>query len=147
MAPEKILTDCLDRLASTVLIDSYGERALYYNPGRKLKRGVYILTIKEKDGPNDKSSRLDREKVYRLNIGIRKSTFLKLFGVLPNRPGKGETVGMDVDFSLPDRILPHPVYAWMGWICVLNPSKATFETLKPLIAEAYEYAKEKYGKR
>lgn len=147
MAPEKILTDCLDRLAGTVLIDSYGERALYYNPDRKLKRGVYILTIKEKDGPNDKSSRLDREKVYRLNIGIHKSTFLKLFGVLPNRPGKGETVGMDVDFSLPDRILPHPVYAWMGWICVLNPSEATFETLKPLITEAYEYAKEKYGKR
>lgn len=88
MAPEKILTDCLDQLAGTVLIDSYGERALYYNPGRKLKRGVYILTIKEKDDPNDKSSRLDREKVYRLNIGIRKSTFLKLFGALPNRPGK-----------------------------------------------------------
>lgn len=35
----------------------------------------------------------------------------------------------------------------MGWICVLNPSEAAFETLKPLITEAYEYAKEKYGKR
>lgn len=111
MTPEKILTDCPDRLTGTVPIDSYGERALYYNPGHKLNRGVYILTIKEKDSPNDKNSRLDSEKVYRLNIGIRKSTFLKLFGVLPNRPGKGETVGMDVDFSLPDRILPHPVYA------------------------------------
>lgn len=142
-----VLTDCLNRLTGTILMDSYGERALFYNPGRKLKRGVYVLTIKEKDGPNDKSSRLDREKVYRLNIGICKSTFLKLFDVLPNRPGKGETVGMDADFSLPDRILPHPVYAWMGWICVLNPSEATFETLKPLITEAYEYAKEKYGKR
>lgn len=142
-----ILTDCLNRLTGTILTDSYGERALFYNPGRKLKRGVYILTIKEKDGPNDKSSRLDREKVYRLNIGIRKSTFLKLFGTLPERPGKGETVDMDADFSLPDRILPHPVYAWMGWICVLNPTQATFETLKPLITEAYEYAKEKYGKR
>lgn len=111
MAPEKILTDCPDRLAGTVPIDSYGERALYYNPDHKLNRGVYILTIKEKDSPNDKNSRLDCEKVYRLNIGIHKLTFLKLFGVLPNRPGKGETVGMDVDFSLPDRILPHPVYA------------------------------------
>lgn len=147
MTPEMVLTDCLNRLTGTILTDSYGERALFYNPGRKLKRGVYILTIKEKDGPNDKSSRLDREKVYRLNIGIRKSTFLKLFGTLPERLGKGETVGMDVDFSLPDRILPHPVYAWMGWICVLNPSEATFETLNPLITEAYEYAKEKYGKR
>lgn len=29
----------------------------------------------------------------------------------------------------------------------MNPSEAAFETLKPLITEAYEYAKEKYGKR
>ncbi len=32
----------------------------------------------------------------------------------------------------------------MGWICVLNPSEQMFENLKPLIDEAYEYAKEKY---
>ncbi|WP_330548566.1 DUF6194 family protein [Bacilliculturomica massiliensis] len=46
-----------------------------------------------------------------------------------------------------NQILPHPVYAWMGWICSLNPSEKTFEELKPLIQEAFEYAKEKYKKR
>ncbi len=35
----------------------------------------------------------------------------------------------------------------MSWICCLNPSEETFERLKPLIAEAYEYAKEKFLKR
>lgn len=31
--------------------------------------------------------------------------------------------------------------------CALNPSEETFERLKPLIREAYEYAKEKFVKR
>ncbi len=83
MDPEKILNDCRDLLDGTVSVDSYGERALYYNPCGKLKRGIYILTIKEKDGPNDKSSRLDRDKIFRLSIGVRRSTFVRLFGSLP----------------------------------------------------------------
>ena len=51
------------------------------------------------------------------------------------------------DFSELDRLLPHPVYAWMGWICALNPSRQTFEALKPLIGESYEHARENYAKR
>ena len=35
----------------------------------------------------------------------------------------------------------------MSWLCVLNPSEDTFETLKPYIQETYEYAKEKFAKR
>lgn len=54
---------------------------------------------------------------------------------------------MPYDFSQLDRLLPHPVYAWMGWVCTLNPSCQTFEELKPLIEESYEYAREKYAKR
>ena len=71
----------------------------------------------------------------------------KLFGAVPQRPGAGGIVEMDYDFSTVDRFLPHPVYAWMGWLCVLNPSEKTFEDLKPYIQEAYEYAKEKFSKR
>ena len=33
--------------------------------------------------------------------------------------------------------MPHPVYGRMHWICVVNPSEATFETLMPSLAEAY----------
>ena len=38
------------------------------------------------------------------------------------------------DFSQRDRILPHPVYGWMCWIAVLNPSHETFEEVKPLLS-------------
>ncbi|WP_285826033.1 DUF6194 family protein [Schaedlerella arabinosiphila] len=44
-------------------------------------------------------------------------------------------------------MLPHPVYAWMGWVSVLNPSNQTLEQLKPLIQEAYEFSAEKFEKR
>lgn len=147
MTPNEILTDCLRHLEGTVCVKSWGETGIFYNPDQKLKRGVYILTIKEKDGENDTSSNLDREHVYRVNLGVRKDTFINMFGSIPKRPGKGQAVDMDVDFTETDQIMPHPVYAWMGWICSLNPSEQTFEKLKPLIREAYAYAVEKYAKK
>ncbi len=147
MKPDEILQYCLDNLEGTVMVSSWGEKGIFYNPGNLLKRGVYVLTVKEKDGDNDKSSRLNREDIYRVNIGVRKNTFIKLFGKIPGRPGKGGIVDMDYDFSATGEILPHPVYAWMGWICALNPTEQLFEELKPYIQESYEYAKEKFKKR
>ncbi len=58
-----------------------------------------------------------------MNMGVRKGTFIKLFEAVPKRPGAGGIVEMDYDFSAVDQILPHPVYTWMGWISVLNPSE------------------------
>ena len=144
MKSQEILNYCLENLDGTVLVNSWGEKGIFYNPDNKLKRGIYILTIKEKDGENDKNSKLNRENIYRVNLGVRKETFCNMFGSIPKRPAKGGVVDMDYDFTQTNKIIPHPVYAWMSWICSLNPSKETFEELKPLIAEAYEYAKEKY---
>lgn len=147
MTPDEILRYCLETMDGVVLVDSWGEQGVFYNPGGRLKRGVYVLTVKEKDGANDKSSGLDREGIFRVNLGLRRSTFARLFGPLPQRPAKGCTVDMDCDFSSINVLLPHPVYGWMGWACVLSPSEERFEEWKPLIWEAYEYAKEKYAKR
>ncbi len=147
MTADEILKYCLDNLEGTVLVDSWGERGIFYNPANKLKRGVYILTVKEKDGENDNSSDLNRKDIYRVNLGVRKSTFKMMFGIIPKRPCKGGIVDMNYDFKVTDQILPHPVYAWMGWICSLNPTEKTFSELKPYIQEAYEYAKEKYSKK
>ena len=147
MKPEQILDYCLSSLDGTVLVDSWGEKGVFYNPGHVLKRGVYILTVKEKDGDNDKASNLNRVDAFRVNLGVRKATFQKLFGKVPARPAAGCVVDMDYDFTAFDKIIPHPVYAWMGWISVLNPSDHTFEQLKPLIQEAYEFSVEKFKKR
>ncbi|MCI8491081.1 MAG: hypothetical protein HFJ04_12735 [Lachnospiraceae bacterium] len=146
MTPDKILEYCLMQLEDTVLVNSWGEKGIFYNPQNKRKRGVYVLTVKEKDGENDKSSDLNREHIYRVNLGIHKDTFIKMFGFIPKRPPKGGVVDMSYDFSAVNQLIPHPVYGWMGWICVLNPSEKMFEELKPLVREAYEYAREKYNK-
>ena len=143
---DDILNYCLKNLKGTILIETWGERAVFYNPGNTLKKGVYVLTIKEKDGENDKASGLNRKNIFRVNLGLRKETFIKLFGEIPARPAAGKTVDMNYDFEKTDEILPHPVYAWMGWISILNPDKKTADTLVPFINEAYSYAKEKFEK-
>jgi hypothetical protein len=56
-------------------------------------------------------------------------------------------VGTGHDFTALDQLLPHPVYAPMSWVCVLNPSVATFEAVRPLLAEAYQLAVSRYAKR
>ncbi|MEY8404305.1 DUF6194 family protein [Oscillospiraceae bacterium 44-34] len=147
MEAEQILNWCLEHLEGTVLMNSWGETGVFYNPGHVLKRGIYVLTIKEKDGKNDQASQLDRPGMYRVNLGPRKQTYVNLFGSVPKRPPKGGVVELEMDFAQTDILLPHPVYAWMGWVCTLNPSKHTFEELKPLILESYEFAKEKFAKR
>lgn len=147
MEPKAVLDYYLSNLPGTVLVESWGEKGVFYNPGGRLKRGVYVLTVKEKDGANDRGSNLDRAGVYRVNLGLRKTTFFRLFGDLPSRPSAGRTVEMSCNFAALNVLLPHPVYAWMGWACVLNPSEQTFEELKPLIGEAYQLAREKSLKR
>lgn len=54
---------------------------------------------------------------------------------------------MDSNFQDIDIILPHPVYAWMSWIAVLNPGSDTFEHVKPLIDETCNLALNKWKKK
>ncbi|OGO56469.1 MAG: hypothetical protein A2V85_03750 [Chloroflexi bacterium RBG_16_72_14] len=73
-------------------------------------------------------SNLARPGVYRLNIGVGRTTFKRLVGSTT-----------DPDYAELDRVIPHPVYAKQHWVAILNPSRRTFdEVVKPLIAEAYE---------
>ncbi|RNC90787.1 MAG: hypothetical protein ED558_16960 [Oricola sp.] len=128
-------------------VEAWGETSYFFNPGGALARGTYLATIKQKDGPNDRASDLDRDGVWRLNIGVGKRRFQAMFGALPTRPPKGETVKGSWDFAAIDRIVPHPVYGWMGWVAVLCPSEPTFKACKPLIAEAHDRAAASFRRR
>ncbi len=125
---------------------NWGERALFYNPNRRLPKGIYFLTFKERDGANDHASRIGADE-YRLNIGISKRAFVERFGDIPNRPSAGDVVNSGHDFTQSDVVTPHPVYGWMCWIAVKNPSPETLERLKPLLAESYQIAMGKFKKR
>lgn len=147
MNSDYIIKLCLERYEGTILVKAWGEDNIFYNPDRLLKRGVYVMTIKEKDGDNDTSSLLNREGIYRVNTGISKKSYIEKFGAVPQRPLAGGIVDVDYDFDEQNIIMPHPVYAWMSWICVLNPTKDTFDEFLNYIDESYELAKKKFEKR
>jgi len=146
-----IIKDIIERIEKdfegVVPKPSWGETSLFYNPGRLLPNGVYFCTLKEKNGENDKASGLDREGVFRLSIGITKETFEKHFGSRPKRPPKGGVINATHDFTAQNELMPHPIYGWMSWVQVLNPSAPTFESLLPLITEAHENAVIKFNKK
>jgi len=131
----------------TKVVSAWGESSVFYNPMQRLPRGVYFATIKENDGENDKASNLDRDGVFRFNIGTSKEIYQESFGSLPARPSKGCVIEGAWDFSVLDELMPHPVYGWMGWISVNNPSKKTFSSLRPAIGAAYEKAVKNFEKR
>ena len=147
MQPEQIITTIVNQFDGVVPKSSWGEISLFYNPGKLLPNGVYFCTIKEKNGDNDKASDLDRDGVFRLSIGISKTSFEKLFGSRPKRPAKGGIVDTGHDFAALNQVMPHPIYGWISWIQVLNPEESTIAELMPLIEEAYSTAVSKFIKK
>ena len=103
-------------------------------------RMLPFITIAAPYNEYEQISNLTRPGVFRLNIGVRKQTFQSLFG----------TGAIDLsayDFTALDTVMPHPHYAAQSWICVLNPSDATFQTLQPLLHEAHGLAARRAAKR
>src|SRR5262245_45265241 len=120
-----------------------GDTFFYYDPQHDLDPAhrLPFATIVTKDYKGfDESSQLDRSDVFRLNLVVHRDTFRALFGFAPGeeRVESVESVeSADYDFAALDGLMPHPIYAPQSWVCVLNPSAATFEAVKPLLADAY----------
>ncbi|HEV2239065.1 MAG TPA: DUF6194 family protein [Ktedonobacterales bacterium] len=114
-----------------------GDTFFYHDPDRTIgpEHQLPFATIVTKDyGEYDNQSRLDRPGVYRLNIGVGRNAFRAVVGYAP---GEEPPAGTVYDYAALDRLLPHPLYAAQSYVCVLNPSAATFESVKPLLAGAY----------
>jgi len=99
-----------------------------------------FATIASTGNEYEQISKLDRPGVYRLNIGVSRETFWSLFG-------KGKIDLSAYDFTALDVIMPHPDYSSQHFLCVLVPSEATFERIRPMLAEAYDIAMKRYNKR
>jgi hypothetical protein len=112
---------------------AFGYTFFFYRSERKLP----FATLISSDQDYDRISNLDRQGVFRLNIGISKQTFQSLFGT-----AKVDTDSYD--FTFLDVIMPHPEYAQQHFICVLSPSEATFERVRLLLAEAHAIAVRRY---
>ncbi|MEE9327021.1 MAG: DUF6194 family protein [Cocleimonas sp.] len=147
MTPDDIIKIITSQLEDVKPKSSWGETSLFYNPQNKLPNGVYFCAIKEKDGGNDKSSDLSRKNIFRLSIGIPKNDYIAEFGDKPKPPEKGGIVTTGHDFTQVDVLMPHPIYAWMSWVCILSPSRNNFENILPLINKAHANAMIKFDKK
>lgn len=147
MQKKEISQFILEQYQGLLAVDAWGEQSFFYNPEGRLPRGVYFATLKNKDGDNDKASALDRDGVFRFNFGVSKSSYEAVLGKRPARPAAGGVVATGHDFTQLNTLLPHPVYGWMSWICVLNPDEAKMKTLRPMLDESYELAVMKYARR
>lgn len=147
MTIEEILQHICLLFPDLVVVDAWGEKSVFYNPSGLLARGVYFCTLKEKDGENDSASHLYRENVFRLSFGVSKKTYITLFGAPPVRPAKGHVVNVLADFTQLNQLMPHPVYGWMSWVCILNPSLQKLKELELFLGESYELVLEKHIKR
>jgi len=95
----------------------------------------------------DRASQLDRPEVFRLNVGVSRETYRSLFDQQAPRAEEDGIVDTGHDFTELDRIMPHPIYAPQFWVCVLNPSDATFQDVRPLLAEAYGRAVSRHARQ
>ena len=130
--------DTITQTIAATFPDTYCQEAdgdLFFFHGTEEK--FPFATIVTKDNDYDNVSQLDREGVFRLNIGIGKATFQSLFAAVPSQPGIGGYMQSGLDFTALDTLLPHPVYGSMYWISILNPGKETMPQLLPYFEEAY----------
>jgi hypothetical protein len=139
----------LDTFAGVDATEAYGYLFFFYDPDGKLpiERKFPFATMAHADDDYDRASNLNRPGVFRLNLGVAKETYRRLFGPPPAAPGPSGVVATGHDFTALDQLLPHPVYAPQSWICILSPTDETFRTtVAPLVAEAYDEAVRKYAK-
>jgi hypothetical protein len=145
MTSNQLIAQIRSKYCVLNLLNTNGEKTLFYNPDNLLTKGIYFVTIKEADGQNDKASDLNREGVFRLNLGVTKTTYEKLFGPKPSRPAKGGIVNTGHDFTKLNQLTPHPIYAWLHWVAILNPEGVALEQIWELLEESYQQALKKYA--
>jgi hypothetical protein len=123
------------------VVEANGDTFLMYDPGRDLPpdRRMPFATIVTSDF-NDRASDLDRLGVFRVNIGVTPETYESLLGPPPPGPITADPIDTGHDYTQLDTLMPHPIYAPLHWVCILNPGDASLDRLDALIAEAHALA-------
>ena len=133
------ITDTFDDVH---VVNAYDAYFFFYGEDRMTPFDTLVT-----NDAHDQASDLNRPEVYRLNVGVGRDTFLSLFGSQPSPPGQSGVVDTGHDFTALDQLMPHPVYGHLNWVCVLNPSDETFQTVGELLAEAHRLAIARQGRR
>ena len=128
------------------VVESSSDTFFIYDPAGDLPadRMFPFVTIVTDDN-YESVSQLSQPEAYRLNIGLTKATYSSWFGAAPTRRDEHGVLETGFDYSVRDRVMPHPIYASQYWVCVVNPSEATLDVIRPMLAEAHQFAARKYA--
>lgn len=137
-----------EELEHVVAVESEGDTFFTHDPSGRPPEGAWqpFATVVTSDR-HDRVSNLDRDGAYRLNIGLTKATYTRLFGAPPRERDDDWVLDSGFDYATEDRLMPHPHYGAQYWVCVVNPSAAIFEEIEPLLAEAHGLAVGKAERR
>jgi hypothetical protein len=125
---------------------AWGDTFVFYDPNADLPpdRKLPFATIVTKDYPGfDTASDLNRPGVFRINIAVSRRIYQDLIG---HSPAAFPEHRASYDYSALDTVVPHPVYATQGWVCVLNPGAATEAQVRVLLTEAHARAAARHGR-
>ena len=140
MDPYSIILYCLDNFSNVDPVDSHDGTTIYFDRGEG-KRSFFI-NIKEFDTPDDNSSNLDRDGIFRITIRLSKKSYDDLFGTQANNKyvqSKG------CDYKQVNKIMPHKTLSKEYYIICLSPSNDLFNSiLKYLIADGYRESRRLY---
>lgn len=114
-------------LANVQRDDSYGYALYFVGADHR----VSFVSLATADNEYDRVSNLDREGVYRVNIGVTRRTFAARFGDAPTD---------EIDYAALNVFMPHPHYAKQNFICILNPAGENAALTKAYIREAHAFA-------
>lgn len=97
------------------------------------------------DDNYDSVSGLGEPGAYRINIGLTKQAYVARLGSAPHSRDEHGILVTGFDYSVRDRVLPHPHYASQHWVCVVNPGRETTEDVRVMLDDAYRFALRKHA--
>ncbi|MFG1784564.1 DUF6194 family protein [Rhodococcus oryzae] len=141
---EQDVIDAATRLPGVVVVTAdgasgapeaaWGDSFVHLDPDRKFP----FATIVTQDVPGwDTYSALDRDGAFRVNVGVGRAGFEELLGYPPAAYGEHAD---GIDFTVGDRLLPHPTYAAQSWVSIVCPTRASLPLVRDLLGRGHAHA-------
>lgn len=142
-----VLSAIQRELPGTVTTEGSGDSFVFYDPdGVTVPESRFPFITVVTGDRYDAASRLDRDAAsYRVNLGVDRATYEALFGPAPRQPAGHEVIDTGFDYTSADVVMPHPLYAPLHWVCVVNPAEQTRASLARLMRAAHARARARYG--
>jgi hypothetical protein len=133
-------------LPGTVTIEGSGDSFVFYDPDGITvpERRFPFITVVTGDR-YDAASWLDRDAAsFRVNLSVDLVTYEALLGPAPRQAAGHEVIDTGFDYKSRDLVMPHPFYAPMHWVCVVNPGELSRARLAGLMEASYALARARY---